>query len=47
MHLHWQTHMAGLAAMVCVWQHDDPAWRSAVDDVNVKDARMKAVCGGG
>ena len=26
---------------------DDPAFRAAVDDVNVKDARMKAVCGGG
>jgi hypothetical protein len=26
--------------------HDDPAWRSAADDVNAKDARMKAVCGG-
>ncbi|KAA1243470.1 hypothetical protein F0Q45_25625, partial [Mycobacterium simiae] len=26
---------------------DDPAFRAAVDDVNAKDLRMKAVCGGG
>ncbi|WP_163745481.1 hypothetical protein [Mycobacterium lacus] len=26
---------------------DDPKWQAMVDDVNAKDARMKAVCGGG
>ncbi|KAA1243269.1 hypothetical protein F0Q45_25770 [Mycobacterium simiae] len=26
---------------------EDPVWRSAADDVITKDARMKAVCGGG
>ncbi|AGZ49198.1 hypothetical protein I545_6286 [Mycobacterium kansasii 662] len=26
---------------------DDPAWRSASDNVIAKDARMKAVCSGG
>ncbi|ORB32099.1 hypothetical protein BST40_28095 [Mycobacterium persicum] len=24
---------------------DDPTWRAALDDVNAKDARMKALCG--
>ncbi|CNY21251.1 putative transmembrane protein [Mycobacterium tuberculosis] len=35
------------SAMASVFHRDDPEWRSTVDDVNVKDARMKAVCGGG
>ena len=26
---------------------DDPAWQAALNDVNAKDAQMKAVCGGG
>ncbi len=47
MHLHWQTHMAKATAMVCVGQRDHPAWQSAANDVNAKDARMKAICGGG
>lgn len=34
-------------AVASVTYRDDPAWRSAADDVNAKDARMKAVCGGG
>ncbi|WP_082959199.1 MULTISPECIES: hypothetical protein [unclassified Mycobacterium] len=33
-----------LASLV---QRDDPAWRSAADDVNAKDTAMKSVCGGG
>lgn len=35
------------SAMASVFHRDDPEWRSTVDDVNVKDARMKAICGGG
>ncbi|POX99657.1 hypothetical protein [Mycobacterium kansasii] len=26
---------------------NDPAWRAALDDVNAKDAKMKAMCSGG
>lgn len=28
-------------------EQDHPAWQSAANDVNAKDARMKAICGGG
>ncbi|WRO42150.1 hypothetical protein MUW33_2200 [Mycobacterium canetti] len=28
-------------------QRDDPEWQTVLDDVNAKDVRMKAVCGGG
>ncbi|WP_141773878.1 hypothetical protein [Mycobacterium tuberculosis] len=27
-------------------EQDHPAWQSAANDVNAKDARMKAICGG-
>ncbi len=34
-------------AMGSFGTRDDPAWQAVVDDVNAKDARMKAVCDGG
>ncbi|KAA1243469.1 hypothetical protein F0Q45_25615 [Mycobacterium simiae] len=35
------------SAMASYLHRDDPDWQAVVDDVNAKDARMKAVCGGG
>ncbi len=34
-------------AMGSFLQRDDPALQAAINDVNAKDSRMKAVCGGG
>ncbi|KAA1239853.1 hypothetical protein F0Q45_26710, partial [Mycobacterium simiae] len=34
-------------AMGSYLHRDDPALQAAIDDVNAKDAHMKAVCGGG
>ncbi|WP_231858949.1 hypothetical protein [Mycobacterium canettii] len=34
-------------AMGSFTHRDDPEWQTVLDDVNAKDARMKAVCGGG
>jgi hypothetical protein len=35
------------AAVASLAGGDDPAWRSAVDNVNAKDALMKKICGSG
>lgn len=34
------------SAMASSLHRDDPEWRAVVEDVNTKDAQMKAVCGG-
>ncbi|EPQ76860.1 hypothetical protein MMMB2_1521 [Mycobacterium marinum MB2] len=33
-------------AMASSLHRDDPAWQAVVDEVNTKDAQMKAICRG-